>query len=279
MKLAKKLLGPNRKAEKKNPENRTQISPPLETLPSGHEWERTNTRAGLYQDIENAKMSFTPQAQGEQATLAYTEYGRLDDLNRLVGDRDRAEKQLYRGPKTQGNKEVQLILQEPSIKSMEQFYSACKQAEISVRYGIPGEFVYNFSKTFAWNKTHAMKVSSLQLTDVDTGKRKHKGLLSNTPHTPPISYPPIDWFDMGASKTSTNSNSRRLSTITEPGGWRDLSHTDVYEEQAFNLRSSSSVSLVVQVDDDEWEVEEAEVLRMKKIPMWQVDPDYGRPFI
>ncbi|KAI0140938.1 hypothetical protein F4776DRAFT_539435 [Hypoxylon sp. NC0597] len=266
MKSIKKLLSPNRKdGKKKNAESRRQISPPLDTLP--HQRVQSDTHAGIYQDIYNAKMNFTPRTQGGQATLAYTEYGRPDDLTWLFGERDRAERQLYRGPKTKGNKEVQLILREPSIKSVEQFHSACKQAEISARYGIPGEFVYNFSRTFTWNQANATKVSSLQLRDFDTGKRKHKGLFRSTP---PTSLPLIDWFDLEAPRTSNSSNGRRLSTISEPGGWRDLSYTDVYEEPGFNLCSSAAVPLDADADDDGWEVEEAEILQMKKMPMWQV---------
>ncbi|KAI0842118.1 hypothetical protein F5Y06DRAFT_292940 [Hypoxylon sp. FL0890] len=265
----KKLLSPSRNGgKKKNAESRKQeISWPLERSP--HKQERTNTWAGLYEHIDNVKMNFTPRTRGEQATLAFMNSGGSDDLKQLLNERDRAERQVYRGPKTKGNKEVQLILREPSIKSVEQFYRVCEQAEISAKYGVPGEVVYNFSRSLNWNKTNTPKSSSLQLTDFGIVKGERRGLFSNPQHIPRTLSPPIDWLDLGTYKASTG-NSRPLSPISEPGGWRNLPHPETYEESGLNLRSCSLMPPDVDICEGEWKVEQAVVLGMKKVPIWKV---------
>ncbi|KAI1143467.1 hypothetical protein F5Y05DRAFT_408913 [Hypoxylon sp. FL0543] len=256
-------LNPRRKERKKRDAENTK-HPPLERLT--HKQGHTN---GTHRHIEDAKMDFTPRTQGQQATLAFMNSGRLDDLTHLLDERDRAERQVYRGPRTRGNKEVQLILREPSVKSLQKLYRVCKQAELSVKYGAGGEFVYNFSKSYGWNKTNAPEASSLQLGDFSFAKRERRGLSCNTPRIPRVPFSPIEWLDLRPSGVLV-SDSLSLSPISEPGGWRDLPRPQTFEQPRVYSRGSSPVPLDVDVREDKCEVGQAKVLRMRKIPIWKV---------
>ncbi|KAI1416059.1 hypothetical protein F5Y13DRAFT_206991 [Hypoxylon sp. FL1857] len=244
MESMKRFLNPGKKDGRRNTEDiKRQISWPLENSP--HRQEQVNVRASVYKQ-NNVRVDFAPRTQGKRATLAFANSGRPNDLAKLLDEQNRAERHVSQGPKTIGNKEVHLILREPSIRSVERFYHVRKQAELSMKYGIPGEVAYNFSRSVTWNQTNA---PSLQLAGFE-----HRGVFSNTPGPMPISSP--------LSTCSTmvyTSNSRQLSPISEPGGWRDLPYPNS-EESEFNLRGSVRVPL------DEYEVGEAKVLKIRKVP-------------
>lgn len=65
----------------------------------------------------NATLSFIPQEYARNETMAWLNSGTSNALESLLTERDRAAKQVQRGPMTKGTNEVQLILNEPSCKS------------------------------------------------------------------------------------------------------------------------------------------------------------------
>ncbi|KAI2640552.1 hypothetical protein GGS26DRAFT_599629 [Hypomontagnella submonticulosa] len=233
------------------------ISAPLETF------QRQPWSTAYYnsEDLSTRMMGFTPQSQGSAATLAWLESGTLEDLTQLLGERDHAAKQLRCGPKTMGTAEVQLILREPSIRSMEHLHRVRDDAELTLKYGAPGRVAYNFSKSFTWNKNNAQKVPSLQLMDFEeTMVKDHRGLFTNLSQYPPI-LPTQSWLDLRASKISTGNN-QSPSPITEPVLVRDP-HANSSTETYSSVTDSDNSA------EDEWEVREAKILTMTKIPIWQ----------
>ncbi|KAI0889929.1 uncharacterized protein GGS22DRAFT_183277 [Annulohypoxylon maeteangense] len=229
--------------------------------------EQTRGPSGRRNAICAFTTDFTPRAQGQEATIAYLESGRTSDLSQLLSERDRAERLVYQGPKTKGTREVQDILREPSVKSIEKFYRVYMQAEILIRYGIAGEIVYNFSKTPSWNRANVPRLPSLQLKDINVMIQAHNGFPSKTSNIPRSPSTPINWIDLGASGPAARRDNRQLSIISEPGGWRD-SHLATDDEQTCDLHSPSQVAHENSVEDD-WEVQEAQVLTVTRVPIRQ----------
>ncbi|KAK7744810.1 hypothetical protein SLS62_010043 [Diatrype stigma] len=126
---------------------------------------------------------FTPQAKGSEATLAWLEQRTPDALGRLLSERDRAEKQNSRGPRTKGTKEVKDILMKPCRTTVEQLQNVRNQAELTVRYGATtGAVVYNLGKSLGrTTRSSAPKLPSLQLKDFSTMVREHLELVSQFP--------------------------------------------------------------------------------------------------
>ncbi|OTB08808.1 hypothetical protein M426DRAFT_7528 [Hypoxylon sp. CI-4A] len=200
-------------------------------------------------DVSTTAIDFIPQCRGRKATLAWLNSSSPSNLNQLLNERDRAKRQTREGPKTLGTKEVHLILREPCIASVRLLYSVCRQAEVSNKYGIPGEFAYNFSKSVGLDMTSAPRLPSLQLTDFGEMMKEHKGLFSSP---------------------------RCLSPISEPGGWRDLSERDLadytFNNNDLSLEENEPYSLKQALEDaldEETVLEEAEYLTITKIPIYQ----------
>ncbi|KAI1107789.1 hypothetical protein F4804DRAFT_328816 [Jackrogersella minutella] len=267
MESIRRWLCPSQKKAKKHTRNgkvrKSQISSPLESL-SGKQRHNTALTSGSCNTVDVATVNFTPRTQGRQATLAYLDSSRPDDLVNLLDERDRAERQAAQGPKTKGTREVQRVLREPSIKAVQQFYRVCKQAELSLRYGIAGEIAGNFSKSLGL-KTN---VSRLQLNDLVTTIRSPRGGFGTTsiPRTP---FTPITWLDLGTPTAPINS-SPPPTPISEPGGWRDLAHSDADEERESDLRSPSPATSEIDIGEGEWEVQEAQILTVTRVPIRQV---------
>ncbi|KAI1455691.1 hypothetical protein F4805DRAFT_476589 [Annulohypoxylon moriforme] len=270
MDYIKKWLNPDKKGEKnKNSAEREHRRGSLFESVSTPQ-KRTTGSSDRRNAARASMIDFTPRTQGREATIAYLDSGRTSDLSRLLSERDRAEKLVCKGPKTKANQEVQDILREPSIKSVEKFYRACKQAELLVKYGIAGEFVYNFSKSPSWNKANIRRFPSLQLREFRMMVKRHSVFPGNTSNIPRSPSTPIKWVDLGTSgSTARHDDNRRPSVISEPGGWRDMSSLGRNEENTCDPRSPSTAAHENSIED-EWEVEEAQILTVTKVPIRQV---------
>ncbi|CAJ2502038.1 Uu.00g048910.m01.CDS01 [Anthostomella pinea] len=162
--------------------------------------------------IATATTSFTPQSRGKEETLAWLN-GTSDALTQLIDQQSHAASQVRRGPKTRGNREVQLILREPCPKTVEKLHRVKNQAEIAVRYGVPGTVVYNFSKSLNWNNTTTPQLPSLQLRDFGSMIRD-----AVAARIPPAPSTPITWLVIPDSGTSI-----------EAAVWRDEQSVDITE--------------------------------------------------
>ncbi|XXG94689.1 hypothetical protein Hte_000946 [Hypoxylon texense] len=236
------LCGKNR--GKKN--KKYHISQPLESLPS----KQRQKVMDYYYRADFPTLEFTPRDQAHDATIEYLKSGTEEDLSRLLDERDRGESHVRRGPKTSGTEEVQCVLREPSIRSVERLHNAFKQAEVTLRYGYSGRIVYNFSRSLAWNKASRVpRLPSLQLIDFGDMVRESIGGLN----------------ELRLSRSST--------AISEPGGWRDLSSSpqgDAQEDPECDLHECSLELLDNSAPEAEWEMEEAKYLTMIPIPTSKV---------
>ncbi|KAI2614521.1 uncharacterized protein GGS25DRAFT_527633 [Hypoxylon fragiforme] len=214
----------------------------LATSQQGNELQPT-MRTG---DIDIAPMNFTPQSQGRDATLAFMNSGYADHLIQLLDDQDRAERLLHEGPQTKGTQEVQHILREPTLGSLEKFNDIRRQAEINKKYGFPGEVVFNFSRTVGWNKSKAAASTPLQLRGHRNVRKRGCKYVPRTPHTP------IDWLDLGRSTTPASNNGQPLTPEIEP---------------PFNPWSSHNRSLDLDLYEASWVEEEARIMAITKLPL------------
>ncbi|KAI0164942.1 hypothetical protein GGR57DRAFT_514799 [Xylariaceae sp. FL1272] len=176
--------------------------------------------------------TFTPTERGRDATIEWLNSGTLDSLKTLLAERDRAEKQVRRGPKTMGTSQVQLILRQPSRKTVAQLHQVCHQAGIAIKYGATGVVAYNFSKSFGWNQSAGL-TPPLQLKEfgeIMQDVRSKTGRVSSVP------FVPIDWLVLPPSQEShpealedkpedncegRDVEQRCWTPFSEPGGWRD----------------------------------------------------------
>ncbi|KAI0135554.1 hypothetical protein F4814DRAFT_444373 [Daldinia grandis] len=186
-------------------------------------------------------MNHIPQNYGMEETLAYLHSGSPYDLARLSDERDRIENQTRRRPKTQGTKEVELVLREPSIRSVKQLYQICKQAEAVAKYGLVGKIAYNFSKSTGWNRINISRLPSLQLRKPREAVRKPSGLLTTSIVKPD--------FDVSMFPFSID---RPSSPVSEAGGWRDLPHT--YGDLEMGPPNLPATLNPWTIGEDEWEV-------------------------
>ncbi|KAF3062208.1 hypothetical protein GL218_03213 [Daldinia childiae] len=202
-------------------------------------------------------MDYIPQSYGMVETLAYLHSGSPYDLARLFDERDRVENQMRRRPKTKGTEEVQLVIREPTIRSVKQLYRICKQAEIVAKYGLPEIIAYNFSRSTCWNRLNISGLPSLQLRKPKETARRPSGLLGTSIVEPD--------FDMSTFSFGTD---RPSSPVSEAGGWRDLPYT--YGDLEMAPPDPPVTPDLYTIEEDEWEVSRATSLTMTKIPIWQV---------
>jgi hypothetical protein len=183
-------------------------------------------------------MPFTPQERGREETIQLLETGTYGSLTALLTQRNQAAKQVRRGPRTTGTREVQTILREPSRKSVQSFHAVRLRAEMELHYGVPGLVAYNFSKTVGWNRDAAMRVPSLQLN-------------SMIPSLPPIRpYTPIRWLQLPEpeleSKEKEKEEKEKItdcwSPLTEPGGWREDDIGDTRLDSLYGESLAGSLS-------------------------------------
>ncbi|KAI8954200.1 hypothetical protein F4801DRAFT_596246 [Xylaria longipes] len=174
--------------------------------------------------IGHETIAFVPQDRGREETIAWLDAGTSESLVALLTERDQAARQVRRGPKTKGTREVQLILNKPSRKTVEKLHRVRRQAEMALRYGTPGVVMYKFSKSLGWNRASGSRVPSLQL----------RGPRVRVPAVPPS---PINWLVLPTLKTPQISEcgykdeareqwARSSSPVSEPGGWRDTEQMD-----------------------------------------------------
>ncbi|KAI1177492.1 hypothetical protein F4777DRAFT_587298 [Nemania sp. FL0916] len=204
----------------------------------------------------DATTAFTPKDRGREETIAWLATGSPEHLVSLHAEQERATKNLQQ-PMTQGTKEVQLILDQPSRQSIEQLHNVKGRAEMAVRYGAPGIVAYNFSKSLNWNKAFASRVPSLQLRTLATVGRGTKAASEAASLVP---FSPIDWLVLPEAPTAQSPRQRRrssfggyeteceeqptrsLSPISEPGGWRDIGEIDIADSSLIFFPESESKS-------------------------------------
>ncbi|RYC54140.1 hypothetical protein CHU98_g12069, partial [Xylaria longipes] len=179
--------------------------------------------------IGHETIAFVPQDRGREETIAWLDAGTSESLVALLTERDQAARQVRRGPKTKGTREVQLILNKPSRKTVEKLHRVRRQAEMALRYGTPGVVMYKFSKSLGWNRASGSRVPSLQLS-----VSLLRGPRVRVPAVPPS---PINWLVLPTLKTPQISEcgykdeareqwARSSSPVSEPGGWRDTEQMD-----------------------------------------------------
>ncbi|KAI2784831.1 hypothetical protein F4815DRAFT_454384 [Daldinia loculata] len=230
---------------------------------------RDNAKNGKHEDAssfeeENSAhgahtitMDYTPQSYGMVETPTYLHFGSPYDLARLFDERDRVENQIRRRARTKGTKEAELVLREPTIRSVKQLYQICKQAEVVAKYGLAGRIAYNFSKSTGWNRLNISRLPSLQLRKPREKVRKPSGLLGTSVVEPD--------FDMSTFSFSID---RPSSPVSEAGGWRDLPYT--YGDLEMGPPNPPVTLDLYTIEEEEWEVSRATSLTMTKIPIWQV---------
>ncbi|KAJ3554967.1 hypothetical protein NPX13_g10470 [Xylaria arbuscula] len=172
-------------------------------------------------------IAFTPQARGREETIAYLNTGSSGSLTSLLTEQDKASEQIKRGPHTQGTREVQQILEEPTHHSLQQLYDLQREAEMKVHYGTPGVVMYNFSKSFGWNQTKGTNLPPLQLRNLDKRRKGIRFAASTAPYLPPInSLVPQQPTPSASTSHQKEKNERQVprcpTPVSEPGGWRDV---------------------------------------------------------
>ncbi|KAL7629304.1 hypothetical protein AAE478_000824 [Parahypoxylon ruwenzoriense] len=278
MEVIRKILNPKKgkkRCDEEDAENRKyQNCPSYKGLPNKQKRETEHFYQHDNFDIE--ANSFMPQGQGREATLTWLNSNGSDGLVQLIRERDRAARQVRRGPRTKGTEVVQLTLHEPSIKSVEKLHRVHRQAELTLRYGMAGVLAYNFSKFTGWNRTEASKLPSLQLAHSSAAIKMRGELSGKSPYIPPLAPEPIGWFDL-IDPDIPDDDDRPQSPISEVGGWRDLptgppqQNTEREEQSpARHDHDSSLTPSSTSTAEDEWEVQEAIMMRMTKIPSAQV---------
>lgn len=224
----------------------------------------------------HATTTFTPVDRGREETLAWLTKGTLESLKALLTSRDQHARQVRRGPKTKGTREVQLILKQPSRKTVEQLHGIKQQAELNILCGAIGIVYYNFSRSFGWNKASVTRVPSLQLQDLVTRMR---GIKTVSMSLPAVLYTPIDWLVLPTPTAAQKPKPQpKISSgeheeeeqeeparcwSPEPGGWRDSRYTDITDMRAdFTLNMSSKkgeVHFTTSEKDEEGEEAEDDV--------------------
>ncbi|KAI1428371.1 hypothetical protein F5Y12DRAFT_57472 [Xylaria sp. FL1777] len=206
--------------------------------------------------ISSATTSFIPRDRAREETITWLNSGTYESLAPLLTERDKAAKQIRRGPRTKGTKEVQLILKNPSRNAVEQLHRLQQQTEMAIRYGAPGVVVYNFSKSLGWNQASTFRLSSLQSKDFET-IMKEMSIASAA--MPPIPFSPMNWLVLPEPTIAHQSGPRRplqplsnyehadelqqarsSSPISEPGGWRDSEQVDIADLGPELLRDSET---------------------------------------
>ncbi|KAH9908987.1 hypothetical protein F4778DRAFT_793055 [Xylariomycetidae sp. FL2044] len=316
MESIKRFLGSgksNSKSKTKSKSKRYQISSPIEGT-----FERlTDRTAGALvvsssstlsslsssSSCASATTDFTPQARGRDETLAFLRSGTFDSLKSLLSERDRAGRQVVRGPNTRGTRETQFVLRRPSRRAVEHLQHVCRQAEMAVRYGVPGAAVYNFSRSMAWNRSEAIRMPSLQLRDLGARMNLAGGGSSSSSDRapsplrvqPPVPFVPITWLDLGdgaaAKAGSSTREGRRRGRLPSSSSSSATAREDVKkeeEEEEEDTDTESDDESDDDVDDDndndldpyddspveskenQWEMREARALEMTEVPAQQI---------
>ncbi|KAI3329282.1 hypothetical protein HD806DRAFT_279377 [Xylariaceae sp. AK1471] len=253
MESIKRFFSPKKSKSKSKSKKRPRISSPVngsfekltpDSGPQAVYSPRLSSRRNNH--VSRATTTFTPEDRGRAETIAWLNTGTSQSLATLLTERDQAAKQIRRGPKTKGTKEVQLILHKPSRKAVEQLHRVRRQAEMVVRYGAPGIVAYNFSKSLGWNQASASKLPPLQLRDFGTRMREIGTVSARLPAVP---FTPITWLVLPTPTAAQGPKlqrqalscevgdeqqeepARSWSPVSEPGGWRDSEKMDIADSR------------------------------------------------
>ncbi|RYP87365.1 hypothetical protein DL769_000569 [Monosporascus sp. CRB-8-3] len=270
----------------------------------GGEAEAEAERAYLRNEVTVAGRGFVPQARGTEATLAWLERRTPDALSRLLIERDRAERQNRRGPKTRGTRQVKGILLRPCRTTVEQLHQVRDQAEAAVRYGgaVPGAVAYSLGRSLQNRAVRGCpRLPSLQLRDFSTMVGEQLELVSRIPGSALGSVSnPRTWFDARSPKPRGSRSpspepvgeASALGEASTEGGGRGVSgsgfrNTDnADEDERERDKRAEPLSLVTDVvmeyDDDpyddspetpqartaeeEWEAREATFVSIVQVP-------------
>ncbi|RYP54965.1 hypothetical protein DL768_000281 [Monosporascus sp. mg162] len=255
----------------------------------GGEAEAEAERAYLRNEVAVTGRGFVPQARGTEATLAWLERRTPDALSRLLIERDRAERQNRRGPKTRGTKEVKGILLRPCRTTVEQLHHVRDQAEAAVRYGgtVPGAVAYSLARSLqkgaaaVRGESGSPRLPSLQLRDFSTMVGEQLELVSRMPGSALSSVSnPRTWFDTRSPKPRGNRSPSpepvgEASAWTEAGakgsgrgvsgsGFRNADNAAV--EQDDDPYDNSPETPEARTAEEEWEAREATSVSMVQVP-------------
>ncbi|KAI1637368.1 hypothetical protein F4809DRAFT_661260 [Biscogniauxia mediterranea] len=262
--------------------------------------------------------SFVPRDRGRKATLEWLYSGAPDSsVAKLGRERERAARQVRRGPKNLGTFEVQDLLRRPSRRAVERLHLARRQAEVAVRYGVSGAAAYNFSRSLRWNRIEGSRpVPSPPpqphgFAGGGGGGGGGAGRPPSVTIAPAGPYTPIQWLELPESEAA-GENRKSVTPTGESGGWRDaplrgigrhefragferggeiekedvgspgLLRIDGHVERELDLYDGSPQCLdpddIVAGDQDEWEtINEAQVMAIEEIPVRQVREVYVKP--
>ncbi|TGJ84838.1 hypothetical protein E0Z10_g3920 [Xylaria hypoxylon] len=219
--------------------------------------------------VGSAAIDFIPQARGRDETIAWLNTSTYDSLASLLTEQDQAAKQIRRGPRTKATREVQMILNSPSCKTVEDFHHVRQHSEMAVRYGAPGVIAYNFSKSLGWNLASTSRLPSLQLRDFETTMRKIRIGSSCIPAMP---FSPIDWLVLpqltGTRQSGTQwqlsnqghdyelqEQQAQFTTQITSNPWRDSEQVDIADSRLLPYERPSGERGALDVSEDEGEGE------------------------
>ncbi|KAK6954370.1 hypothetical protein Daesc_004337 [Daldinia eschscholtzii] len=214
---------------------------------------------------------YIPQEYAVEETLAYLCSGSRYDLQKLLEERDRVERQTRQRRKKQIAKKAKGKVREPTTGSVNQDKQARKRFDITEKYELPDRINYNFSKPAEWNKTHHYQLPSFQFRDSEETTTEPSRDL-----TPYIIEPDFDMsglsFSFGPSPV--------LSPMSSAGPWGDPPCTseDLYVWRPHRPLRRWLFTIPEENEDEEEEEEEEEcnvtearALTMTKIPTQQVE--------
>ncbi|KAI0438776.1 hypothetical protein F4803DRAFT_81140 [Xylaria telfairii] len=201
------------------------LSPKSQPVKAYHSRPFYNYQYSNDSHIEHATTTFIPQDRGREQTIEWLNSGTSESLVALLTEQERAAKQVRRGPRTKGTREVHAILNKPSRKTVEKLHRVRERAEMAVRYSTPGVVIYNFSKSCGWNRASASRIPSLQLRD-------HRLSVSTVPSSPINSLvrPNLGILVARCPQQQASGCEEQFhswSPVSEPGGWRDTEQMNI----------------------------------------------------
>ncbi|KAI1490674.1 hypothetical protein F5X96DRAFT_694218 [Biscogniauxia mediterranea] len=332
MEAIKRWLEPKHKKSKGRSSNRPQVSSPVsgtfQQLTADHDDDdmdmivyapRRRTKHTSALVANTTTTSFVPRDRGRKATLEWLYSGAPDSSSvakQLGRERERAARQVRRGPQNLGTFEVQDLLRRPSRRAVERLHLVRRQAEVAVRYGVSGAAAYNFSRSLRWNRVEGSRLvlppsPQPQPQPHGFGGGGAAGRPPSVTIAPAGPYTPIQWLELPEPEAA-GENRKSVTPTGESGGWRDaplrgigrhefragferggeiekedvgspgLLRIDRHVERELDLYDGPPQCLdpddVVAGDQDEWEtINEAQVVAIEEIPVRQVREVYVKP--
>ncbi|KAI0593886.1 hypothetical protein F4775DRAFT_606969 [Biscogniauxia sp. FL1348] len=166
----------------------------------------------------NSTTTFVPRDRGRKATLEWLYSRTPDSVARLAQERERAARQVRRGPQNLGTFEVQDLVRQSSRRAVERLRLVRREAEVMARYGVSGAAAYNFSRSLRWNRG---VVPSPQLRGFDGGGGGGAGRPPSVTVAPAGPYTPIRWLELPGPRAAGEKGGSVTPPISESGGWQD----------------------------------------------------------